>query len=218
MQEEGGLLEQTGKVRRGVGCGKKCVVPMVILSVLVLVLGGFAVFSVVSDRGESRKGACSGNGASGEVIGVEECQEMVAGAGGAVVVDRMRIEEWNLEFVVPGSIRDVEYVIDGDTIYFFAMPAGRDAEWVERTAFAILYRSSQAIREISSGIERRGRDIGDGFYYYTAWSFSNLATGMGIPGQFGDDEGSIAAATSVFWALNEMLNTIRTTNPVWTGR
>ena len=101
------------------------------------------------------------------------------------------VKEWGLRFKVPPSIFDVRYKIkgdtfNGDTLAFYAKPTGlkydyvKDYDQVSDSGFfslanGVIYRSKESTKD-KIGIVVEGKKIGD-YYYYTAWSFSGLATG-----------------------------------------
>lgn len=96
------------------------------------------------------------------------------------------VKEWGLRFKVPSGIFDVKYKINGDTLAFYAKPAGlkydyvKDYDQIDNTgnfslASGVIYRSKDSINN-SRGDDVEGKKVGD-YYYYTAWSFSGLATG-----------------------------------------
>lgn len=153
----------------------------------------------------------------------------------------LRVEEWGIEFDVPSGLTQVEYVILDDTVSFFALPS--ESEVVYRDDYKeVLNNSNGQNATYSLGnllrsekpskyygvfddIEVQGRRIGD-YYYYTAWSFSSLATGVGINEIFIDQECQdwhithdagctlkIDAASDVFNYINDvdtgLLNSIR---------
>ena len=100
------------------------------------------------------------------------------------------VKEWGLRFKVPPSIFDVRYkmgdTLEGDTLAFYAKPTGlkydyvKDYDQVSDSGFfslanGVIYRSKESTKD-KIGIVVEGKKIGD-YYYYTAWSFSGLATG-----------------------------------------
>ena len=92
------------------------------------------------------------------------------------------VKEWGLRFKVPPSIFDVRYkmgdTLEGDTLAFYDYV--KDYDQVSDSGFfslanGVIYRSKESTKD-KIGIVVEGKKIGD-YYYYTAWSFSGLATG-----------------------------------------
>lgn len=96
------------------------------------------------------------------------------------------VKEWGLRFKVPESLKDVRYKIKGDTLAFYAKPIDLKYDYVKNydqvdnsgsfpLANGVIYRSKDS-KNNARGEDVEGKKIGD-YYYYTAWSFSGLATG-----------------------------------------
>ena len=129
------------------------------------------------------------------------------------------VKEWGLRFKAPTNLTDVKYHIFGDTVAFYAKPAGSSVEYRSdyeklgnnnnpQYAVGQLYRSSESTKEVI-GTPREGKKIGN-YYYYTAHAFSSLATGAGCVELYGDN--NCEAEAKVFQSVNQgdtaLLNTI----------
>ena len=136
----------------------------------------------------------------------QKCPEVTSGY--------FTIEEWGVKFVAPNdAITDVKYVIVENAAFLI----GRDArhkdvqyagettdEFIRENALAIIFRGTE--RDVSEfGRTASGMKIGD-HYYHTAWSFSSIATGVGIPTAFGDNQEE--AGSAAFFLLNDLLKTL----------
>lgn len=142
------------------------------------------------------------------------------------------VEEWRLKFTKPDSLKDIEYIIVGDTAGFYAKPADFDGNYRKnykavdassRITYAIgrLTRSTNSTHTDNYVGVVEGRKIGD-YYYYTAHSFSGLSTGAGYNGLYFNeycDDGPheepvcselIDAEHKAFQSVNDMLRTIET--------
>jgi Tfp pilus assembly protein PilV len=105
------------------------------------------------------------------------------------------VKEWGLRFKTPSGLTDVKYVINGETAAFFAKPTGSSVQYRSdydkfsnsdfEYATGELYRSKDATNN-ERGFAIDGKKVGS-YYYYTAWSFSSLATGAACVGLYGDD-------------------------------
>lgn len=134
----------------------------------------------------------------------------------------LMVKEWGLKFEIPEDLTNIKYIIDGDTAYFVAEPADQSFSYVtginsliKSDAMAVLYRKTNSSQE---GMEKtiEGKKVGS-YYYYTAWSFSGTASGVGVQGtifgadfnRYNQEDQKIAdKANEVFNSLNKMLNTI----------
>ena len=131
------------------------------------------------------------------------------------------VQEWGLRFKVPESLTDVRYAIHDNDLAFFARPAGSDVQYrpdydefksgYYTHAMGMLYRSTDSTKLVIETL-REGTKIGD-YYYYTAWAFSGLATGVGACfSTYGDDKSNCELTGSVFTSINmgekALLNTI----------
>lgn len=106
------------------------------------------------------------------------------------------VKEWGLRFKVPSGLKDVKYVVKGDTAAFYAKPTESEVQYrsdyalfeggVPRYASGNLYRSEESTKTPVSDQPVEGKKIG-GHYYYTSWSFSGLASGAACVGLYGDD-------------------------------
>ena len=128
------------------------------------------------------------------------------------------VKEWGLRFKVPPSIFDVRYkmgdTLEGDTLAFYAKPTGlkydyvKDYDQVSDSGFfslanGVIYRSKESTKD-KIGIVVEGKKIGD-YYYYTAWSFSGLATGAAcLPlYEISDQELQCEEVNKAFWIVND---------------
>jgi hypothetical protein len=130
------------------------------------------------------------------------------------------IREWGIRFKVSSRLTDVRYAIDGDTVHFIGRPIDYDVSYVQNINNSIgeyslgdIYRSNQSSRT-TLDVVIDGKKLGD-YYYYTAWSFNSLATGVGVMGGLYGWDGKdasdmrVQAATDAFDLINnEMLWTI----------
>lgn len=102
------------------------------------------------------------------------------------------IQEWNVRMKIPEGLTDVRYFINDDNTEasIIAKPVGYDvqyvsnineAEFLKAEALGFLTRSNEAKIDVN-GRDVEGKKIGN-YFYYTAWSFSGLATGVGIMGR-----------------------------------
>ncbi|MDR0957173.1 MAG: hypothetical protein LBM09_01185 [Candidatus Nomurabacteria bacterium] len=118
------------------------------------------------------------------------------------------MEEWGLKFKIPTGIEDVKYVIDGDMAYFVARPF--DTVYVsdldiEDHAIGTLFRSKDSkIDSIGSGIVE-GKKVGD-YYYYTAHSFSDTASGLASMRPIESNNDFVAEG--VGWYVWEVMNSV----------
>ena len=134
------------------------------------------------------------------------------------------LDDWGVRLKVPSSLTDVRYYIsDANTVaYFVAIPTGADVKYVNNIADESVYkigalgtliRSTDSTKPRVGGITN-GKKLGN-YYYYTAWSFSGLSSGVGIMGSiYGWDGVStndprVGIASNAFKLVNdEFLNTI----------
>ncbi len=131
------------------------------------------------------------------------------------------VKEWGLRFKTPSGLTDVRYAINDDTVAFFAKPSGSSVQY--RSDFdkfldghfpyatGLLYRSKDVTNN-DRGFATDGKKVGD-YYYYTAWSFSSLATGAACVEIYGDSSNSnCQAGGTAFQLVNQgdaaLLNTI----------
>lgn len=126
-----------------------------------------------------------------------------------------------MRFKIPSGLTDVKYKIRGDTVAFFAKPAGSNVQYVTdyekyednnfRYATGVLYRSTSSTKPFGGDYLREGKLIGD-YYYYTNWAFSSLSTGAGCQGLYGDSESNCLVESTAFQLINQgdaaLLNTI----------
>lgn len=132
------------------------------------------------------------------------------------------IKQWGLRFKTPSGLTGVKYVINDDTVAFYAKPKGANVEYVgnydklengsPKYALGVLVRSTASSKTIASvGIKVEGKKLGD-YYYYTHHAFSSTSTGAGCLGLYGDDTTSCTQEASAFKLVNEgstaLLNTI----------
>lgn len=110
------------------------------------------------------------------------------------------IKEWGVRFKIPAGLADIRYYIHGDTAYFYAKPSGQNLEFRADHdkpegdyALATLTRSTDSTKERIGG-QVEGRKTGE-YYYYTAWSFSGTASGVGLSKLYFDNECDQKAAT-----------------------
>lgn len=130
------------------------------------------------------------------------------------------VSEWGLRFKTPNGLADVRYKIQGDTLAFFAKPAGSSVQYRADYdkyedghfpyATGLLYRSNNTNND--RGFPTNGKKVGN-YYYYTAWSFSSLATGAACLEIYGDSSDSNCQANAKAFQLvnqgdNALLNTI----------
>ncbi len=102
------------------------------------------------------------------------------------------VKEWGLRFKVPSGLTNVQYKIfpktaqSDDTLAFYAMPAGHTLSYASDFesnttgvtpdhALGVVYRSSDATKQAYGNVVS-GKKLGN-YYYYSAWSFSGLASG-----------------------------------------
>ncbi len=109
------------------------------------------------------------------------------------------LDEWGLRFKAPSGIDDVEYVIIGDTVAFYAKPADSSVQYRasystfdenDNPTYALgtLYRKTEPqVTNTALDLTTEGKKLGD-YYYFTGWAFSSLATGRGCIGLFGNGE------------------------------
>jgi prepilin-type N-terminal cleavage/methylation domain-containing protein len=127
------------------------------------------------------------------------------------------VKEWGLRFKVPAGLTDVRYAVQGDTVAFFAKPSDSSYEYISdfdmfedgrfRYGRGILYRSKEAVN-YERGYATEGKKVGD-YYYYTAWSFSGLASGSACVGIYGDDSAAgCEAEGKVFGLINTSENAL----------
>lgn len=131
------------------------------------------------------------------------------------------VKEWGLRFKTPSGLSDVRYVISGDKLAFFAKPTGSSVQYradydeIRDGSFSyatgVLYRSKDATKDRPGG-SVAGKKVGD-YYYYTAWSFSSLASGAACVELYGDSsEISCQENGKAFQLVNQgdtaLLNTI----------
>ncbi len=131
------------------------------------------------------------------------------------------VKEWGVRFKTPSGLSDVRYAIHDDTVAIFAKPTGSNLQYVSdyekyedsnfRHATGVLYRSTSATKPFAGDDTRQGKKVGD-YYYYTNWAFSNLATGAGCVGLFGDSDPACQTESTAFKLINQgdtaLLNTI----------
>ena len=128
------------------------------------------------------------------------------------------ISEWNLKFIIPDSLTDIRYVIDGETAYLVGRPSDGSLQYpsnlngrIKDETLAVLYRSTSST-QMNLDISIPGKKVGN-YYFYTAWSFSGLASGAGVPSIFDvDDTVYSDALNDVFHNMNDMLNSIQAIN------
>lgn len=134
----------------------------------------------------------------------------------------LMLKEWGLKFEIPEDLTNIKYTVDGDTAYFVAEPADQSLNYVssidsliKSDAMAVLYRKINSSEEGMTNVIE-GKKVGV-YYYYTAWSFSGTASGVGVQGSiFGadldrnneEDQKIEDKATEVWQSLNDMLKTI----------
>jgi hypothetical protein len=143
------------------------------------------------------------------------------------------VTQWGLRFKIPTGLVDLEYRINDESVAFYAKPASTNVEYrpsydaVDQSGSAtyasgVLYRSDQSSKDVI-GNQVAGKKIGD-YYYYTAWSFSGLATGRGYIGLFYDDacladpalskcQSYLEAEGEVFALMDELLTSIEPASP-----
>lgn len=136
--------------------------------------------------------------------------------------DHLVVKEWGIRFKVPGGLTDVKYTIHDDTASFFAKPVGSNVEYRDdydkfeegnsQYALGELYRSKESTNdERVDDTLIKGKKVGN-YYYYTAWSFSGLASGAACVGLYGDASDSCAQEAKAFKLINQgdnaLLNTI----------
>lgn len=119
------------------------------------------------------------------------------------------VKEWGLRFKTPSGLTDVRYAIHGDMAAFFAKPTGSSVQY--RSDFdkyedghfpyatGLLYRSNDATNN-ERGFPTDGKKVGN-YYYYTAWSFSSLATGAACVEIYGDSSETNCQAGGKAFAL-----------------
>lgn len=132
------------------------------------------------------------------------------------------IKQWGLRFKTPSGLTDVKYLIDGDTVAFYAKPKGANVQYVDsyekmedgkpRYASGVLVRSTESSKTIEPvDITVEGKKLGD-YYYYTNHAFSSLSTGAGCQGLYGEDDTSCKQESMAFDLVNRgdnaLLNTI----------
>lgn len=131
------------------------------------------------------------------------------------------VKEWGLRFKTPSGLSDVRYTVHDDRVDFFAKPADSSVQYRSdydkfengRSQYAtgVLYRSTGSTKPLVGDTTTEGKKVGD-YYYYTAWSFSGLATGAACVGLYGDDVSSCEPEVTAFRLVNQgdtaLLNTI----------
>ncbi len=133
------------------------------------------------------------------------------------------VKEWGLRFKAPEGLTDIRYVINGETLAFYAKPIGSDIQYAAdynkfdgdspAHAIGVVYRSSEPTKPKMDGTVD-GKKIGD-YYYYTSWAFSGLATGAACSGMYegGYDEKSCQSESAIFNLVNQgenaLINTIQ---------
>lgn len=131
------------------------------------------------------------------------------------------VKEWGLRFKVPSGLTDAQYAIRDDELALFAKPSGSNVQYVSnykeykdgnfQYPVGVVYRSTSSTKLFMNDITREGKKVGN-YYYYTAWAFSNLATGAGCAGLFGDSESACQAESKAYQLVNKgdtgLLNTI----------
>jgi len=186
----------------------------IVLSILLVGLSTFLVVDKLSSKNDEKDQPDTSQ-ENGNQTNTEENEE---------ISNIFTIPEWNIQFTIPDTITDIRYVIasnehsDGnDNAYLVARPSDNSLQYpsdisarIKDEALAILTRSTSST-QIKLDITVEGKRIGN-YYFYTAWSFSGLATGAGVPTLFGETQNQITAASTVFHELNDMLRTIRATN------
>lgn len=97
------------------------------------------------------------------------------------------VTQWGLRFKVPNDLTNVKYVIKGDEVNFSAEPVGSDVQ-LRRDDYgmSILVRSTDSTKLFMGEKTVQGKKIGN-YYYYTYWSFNNLASGRAYLGVYLDD-------------------------------
>jgi hypothetical protein len=135
--------------------------------------------------------------------------------------DYLVLKEWDLRFKTPSGLTDVRYIIHGDTVAFYAKPANSSVQYRSNYnkyedgsspyATGVLYRSTDSSTTVIGNETRQGKKLGN-YYYYTAWSFSSLATGAACVGLYGDSASSCEPEGIAFNLVNQgdsaLLNTI----------
>lgn len=139
------------------------------------------------------------------------------------------VKEWGLRFTIPSGLSDVRYQItnnpapNGDgRLAIYAKPSGSDVQYrndymaLNANGYPLysignVYRSNYATQDGPGGTVA-GKKLGI-YYYYTAWSFSGLATGAACVGLYGGStEALCQAENTVFRLINQgdtaLLNTI----------
>jgi prepilin-type N-terminal cleavage/methylation domain-containing protein len=131
------------------------------------------------------------------------------------------VKEWGLRFKAPSGLADIKYAIHGDTLAFFAKPSGSSVQYRSdydkfanggfQYATGVAYRSSSATNN-DRGFTIDGKKVGN-YYYYTAWSFSGLASGAACVEIYGDSSDSNCQAEATAFQLvnqgdNSLLSTI----------
>ena len=121
------------------------------------------------------------------------------------------VKEWGLRFKIPNGLTDVRYAIHEDKLAFFAKPVDKNVQYRANYdeyidgyysyAIGMLYRSTDS-KKPKLDFYVDGKKIGD-YYYYTAWSFNALATGVGACfGIYGDEESNCELERPVFELIN----------------
>jgi len=137
------------------------------------------------------------------------------------------IPEWNIKFTIPDSLIDIRYVIasneyitnDAGTAYLIGRPSDGSLPYppnvnsrIKDEPLAAIYRSTSSTQIVFDDFVVQGKPIGD-YYFYTAWSFSSLASGAGVPSIFDVNQTTHSdALNDVFHEINDMLNSIQPTN------
>lgn len=187
----------------------------IVLSVLLIGLSTFLLIDKLNNKDEKEQAeTCQENKTDEENEDSEE-------------VNTFAISEWNIEFTIPDSLTDIRYVIEnapdysGATAYLVARPSDGSLQYpsdisvrIKDEALAILTRSTLSIIDGNVNGSVEGKKVGN-YYFYTAWSFSGLASGVGIPSLFDvdiDNPANSLALSNVFHELNDMLQTIQVAN------
>ncbi|HEX5798371.1 MAG TPA: hypothetical protein VFX79_03365 [Candidatus Saccharimonadales bacterium] len=169
-----------------------------LILVIIGIIGGVGYYVYNANKNEPQISDSSiqhKNNSKGEVK--EELPEEDPNEGYLVV------KEWGLRFKIPDNLTDIQYKISGNNLGIFAKPIkdknGQPFNVEYRNNYGdvdeydnFTYSLGQLIRSKDSTNKNvfttvKGKKVGD-YYYYTAHSFSNLATGAGPSGVFFTDK------------------------------
>jgi hypothetical protein len=187
----------------------------IVLLVLVLAALGFAGYTVWQKNKPD-------NQATTTVL-TEQAQDKEVSQKNDPNEGYLVVKEWGLRFKAPAGLTDVKYVVQGDTTAFYAKPAGSSVQYRSdyekfedgrfRYAIGVLYRKTEAksVDDTAHDLTTEGKKVG-GYYYYTKWAFSSLATGAGCQGLYGDGDSECQTESVAFQLVNQgdkaLLNTI----------